>query len=331
MLRQVMVGSRHIHRCTLSAQQNDNNYNNDFDSFQLSPASTSHRILNYTESFGQSQPSTVFNEQQVRDDLNKLAGGKVELDKDEETGIATVTLCNPQKANAITGSMMVQLADIVQDLEQWRNGKAVILSGLEEGKHFCSGMDLDTANSLDEPRAGAMMCIFMQNTLSRLQRLQLISVAAISGKAVGAGAELTTACDFRLMAEGAQIWFIQSHMGVTPGLGGGARLVGITGRRVALKILSGGVGLKGDDAFKIGLADHLLPTNVNVIKYTKDWMDTYTFAAADVVQSIKGVVTAAAELPLDDALSREKDIFASLWGGPSQKAAFAKAAEDIKE
>lgn len=277
------------------------------------------------------QPSIVFNEQVVRDDLSKLTGGNVDLIQDEETGIATVTLCNPTKANAITGSMMVQLADIIQGLEQWKNGKAVILSGLEEGNNFCSGMDLHTANSLDKPIAGAMMCIFMQNTLSRLQRLPLISVAAILGKAVGAGAELTTACDFRLMTEGAQIWFIQSRMGVTPGLGGGTRLVGITGPRVALKILTSGVGVKGDDAFKIGLADHLLPSNVNMIKYTKDWMETYTFAPSDVVQSIKSVVTAADELPLDLALSREKDLFAGLWGGPSQKAAFAKASQVSKE
>lgn len=41
------------------------------------------------------------------------------------------------------------------------------------------------------------MCMYMQNTLTELQRLPLITVAFIEGKALGGGAELATACDFR--------------------------------------------------------------------------------------------------------------------------------------
>ena len=41
------------------------------------------------------------------------------------------------------------------------------------------------------------MCMYMQNTLTYMQRLPLISVAFIEGKAMGGGAELSTACDFR--------------------------------------------------------------------------------------------------------------------------------------
>ena len=222
---------------------------------------------------------------------------------------------------------MVELADIVQELEKWEKGKAVILTGDEEGNNFCAGMDLATANSLDEPYAGARMCLYMQNTLSRLQRLRIISASAIAGSAVGAGAEITTACDFRLLAVEGQIWFIQSMMGVTPGLGGGARLVRVTGPRTALKILSSGVAIKGDDAFKIGLVDNLVPTNVDMVKYTKSWLETYIHAAPEVIWGIKNVIIAGSEFPLDQALNKEKDIFTSLWGGPHQKEAFAKVAK----
>ena len=236
---------------------------------------------------------------------------------------------------------MVELADIIKDLEKWDSGKAVILRGDDECDNFCAGMDLETASSLEDPQAGVRMCIFMQNTLSRLQRLRMLSVAAIHGSAVGAGAELTTSCDFRLMANGTRadgvpnppkIWFIQSVMGVTPGLGGGARLVHITGPRVALKILTSGAALSGDDAFKVGLADHLVPgSNTDLLKYTKSWMETYTHAAPEVIWGMKNVAIAGGELPLDQALHKEKDIFASLWGGPRQKEAFANAKARSKE
>ena len=41
------------------------------------------------------------------------------------------------------------------------------------------------------------MCMYMQNTLTMIQRLPMITVAFIEGKAYGGGAELITACDFR--------------------------------------------------------------------------------------------------------------------------------------
>ena len=100
---QVLV-SRPIHT---SAQKytTDNTYQNDFDSFTLSPTSASHRVYwQYNaEDRGNAAPGKFFNEKMVRTDLLQLSGGSVDLQKDEESGIATITLCNPAKANALSG------------------------------------------------------------------------------------------------------------------------------------------------------------------------------------------------------------------------------------
>lgn len=58
--------------------------------------------------------------------------------------------------------------------------------------------------------------MFMQNTLTRFMRLPLISVALVQGWAMGGGAELTTACDFRLMTEESVIRFVHKEMGIVP-------------------------------------------------------------------------------------------------------------------
>ncbi|CAN2391114.1 methylmalonyl-CoA decarboxylase activity, partial [Pristimantis euphronides] len=102
---------------------------------------------------------------------------------------------NPSRMNAFSGTMMLELEERISDLENWKEGKGLIVYGAEGT--FCSGADLTTVKAISNPTDGLMMCMFMQNTVTRLQRLPLISVALIQGRAIGGGAELCTACDFR--------------------------------------------------------------------------------------------------------------------------------------
>lgn len=268
-------------------------------------------------------PHNFVNNRMERTSLIDAKGGKVELHRDFESGVAQIMLSNPEKANAISGSMMVELSDVVQDLESWEDGKAVIVHGDPSGGNFCGGADLQAIQQLGA-RQGGMMCLFMQNVLSRLQRLPLLSVAAINGKAVGGGAELTTACDFRVMSPDASIQFVQAKMGLTPGFGGGSRLVRIVGPRTALKLLTSAQTISSSEALEIGLADSTTSDAGDISEEASDWLKQYTSAPADIVRAMKTVVKHAAELTLDQSLQREKHVFTSLWGGPLQQKAFAK-------
>lgn len=221
---------------------------------------------------------------------------------------------------------MVELSDVVQDLECWEEGKAVILFGDPEGSNFCAGADLHTIRQLGT-KQGGMMCLFMQNVLSRLQRLPLISVAAVSGRATGGGAELTTACDFRVMSPDASIQFVQAKMGMSPGFGGGSRLVRIVGPRTALKLLTSTQMISSEEALNFGLSDSTVSETKDICQAASDWLGQYTAAPVDVVHAMKTVVKHATELTLDQALLREKHVFTSLWGGPEQRKAFAKVSQ----
>lgn len=80
----------------------------------------------------------------IKSEFVKFKGGSVNLIKDNETGIATITLNHPEKKNAISGQMMCQLNDIVGDLESWTvggNGRAVLFKS-NDPNYFCSGADL---------------------------------------------------------------------------------------------------------------------------------------------------------------------------------------------
>ena len=64
------------------------------------------------------------------------------------------------------------------------------------------------------------MCRLMHTNAILFRSLNLISVAAIEGHALGGGAELTAWCDHRFMSSAATVRFVQARMGVTPGWAG---------------------------------------------------------------------------------------------------------------
>lgn len=116
---------------------------------------------------------------------------------------------------------MVELRRVVSSLEEWYTGKGVILHSV--GETFCSGGDLNTVKKISNPDDGYRMSTLMHDTLTRLHQLPLVSVALIQGKALGGGAELATACDFRLFTNKGEIGFVQGRMGVVTGWGGATR------------------------------------------------------------------------------------------------------------
>ncbi|XP_053491929.1 ethylmalonyl-CoA decarboxylase isoform X2 [Ictalurus furcatus] len=218
--------------------------------------------------------------------------------------------------------MMIELEERVCELESWTEGKGLIVQGA--AGTFCSGSDLNAVRAISNPQDGMKMCMFMQNTLTRLLRLPLISVALVEGKALGGGAELATACDFRLMTSDAVIQFVHKHMGLVPGWGGAARLVRIVGSQNALKLLAGAKKVDPDFGQQIGLVDGVLTVGEgNSLVETERWLSQFTKGSAPVIGAVKKVVLSGRELSLDEALTTERHVFGTVWGGPANLEALA--------
>uniref|UniRef100_A0A3B4XR34 Ethylmalonyl-CoA decarboxylase n=2 Tax=Seriola lalandi dorsalis TaxID=1841481 RepID=A0A3B4XR34_SERLL len=264
------------------------------------------------------------NQEEIRE--KAFPGGSIDLHK-HDSGIAVLTINNPSRMNAFSGSMMVDLEEQVSQLENWTDGKGLIVQGAAET--FCSGSDLNAVRAISNPQDGMKMCMFMQNTLTRLLRLPLISVALVEGRALGGGAELTTACDFRLMASDSVIQFVHKHMGLVPGWGGAARLVHIVGSQNALKLLGGTLKVDPKFGLQIGLADGVLEGPQaeegagTPLQQAENWLSRYIKGPAPVIQAVKKVVLSGRELPLSEALRTEKDVFGTVWGGPANLQALA--------
>ncbi|XP_053793428.1 ethylmalonyl-CoA decarboxylase isoform X1 [Vidua chalybeata] len=264
-----------------------------------------------------------YEEELIKKKLQQFSGGSIIFSK-EDNGIAILTLNNPKLMNAFTGTMMVELQERVTELENWKDGKGLIIHGA--GNTFCSGSDLNVVKEISNSQDGMNMCMFMQNTLTRLMRLPLISVALVQGKAFGGGAELTTACDFRLMTPGSEIRFVHKHMGLVPGWGGGARLVRIVGSGAALQLLGGAARVDPERALSLGLSEETLLSSdeTRALGEARAWLSRYTEGPAAVIRAVKKVVAAGRELPLEAALRTEKDILGTVWGGPANLEALVR-------
>lgn len=257
----------------------------------------------------------------IREQLGKYKSGTVELQKNSSTGLAVITLNNPGKKNALSGSMMVELADHVTELGEWKDGKGLILMGAS--KTFCSGGDLSTVSAILNSRDGERMSRFMHDTLTRLYTLPMVSVALVEGVALGGGAELATACDVRIMTNDAKIGFVQIRMGVTTGWGGATRLYSMLGRTKTLKLLGSGKVLTAHDAASLGLADYVLPDSLHPLEAAQSLLsEQFCKGDARIVRRVKETVVGIEQSDsLQEALDFERKVFASVWGSDIQKTA----------
>lgn len=258
---------------------------------------------------------------QARDKLRSLGEGDVTLDKDGCSGVATITLRNQARKNALSGRMMVQLADITQDLVNWPEGKAVIFEA--DGDFFCSGGDLTTVRAISNPNDGLLMSTLMHDTLTRLYTLPLLTVCLVHGAAIGGGAELTTSTDFRIFTKTGAVNYVQAKMGVVTGWGGGTRLARLVGHSVALDLLTACRKVAADEAVQIGLAECVVSVE-DRRKALEEWLMARISHTPEVVRAIKRIAVAARDLPLNQSLYEERHVFAPLWGGPANVKALGK-------
>ncbi|RUS21718.1 ClpP/crotonase-like domain-containing protein [Endogone sp. FLAS-F59071] len=289
----------------------------------------------------------------IRNKLRAIGEGSVDFNPNYAPGIALITLNNPSRHNALSGKMMAELADVVDTLERWTSFDSkeredlvgLILTG-SEGKSFCAGLDLSAAKShLLTPSAGLTFSVLMQNTLTRLRGLPLFSIAGINGPALGGGAELATACDHRCMpypqagsGSTPRIQFVQVRMGVTPGWGGGARLVEIVGRTRALRLLGSTEAVDAAAGMEMGLVDVVAGERESVVEAAARYLGAYIGvggerSAVEAVRGMKRIVANATRLgtvmdeEIENAQQFEREVFGRCWGSEENLKAVNKRRE----
>ena len=143
-------------------------------------------------------------------------------------------LNRPHDGNAINLAVAQSLAAIIETCRKDSSLRAVILTG-SGNKFFCAGGDVKAYATIETEAALNEVFDTIRALLDALEQLPCPVISAINGYAIGGGAELSLACDFRVIEQGAQIGFPQSRLGILPGWNGISRLVPLVGRAAAAK------------------------------------------------------------------------------------------------
>jgi ethylmalonyl-CoA/methylmalonyl-CoA decarboxylase len=242
--------------------------------------------------------------------------GRIVLEMDGP--VATLTLHNEAARNAMSVGMMADLLGAVETLRD-APPVAVLLTGAGDAG-FCAGGDLREvrAHLMDEAAAIGMPAV-MGEALDALASLPVVVVAAVEGAALGGGAELTTVADWVVAGESAEIGFVHAALGVSPGWGGGGRLLRRIGRSRATEVLLTARRYQGEAALRVGLVDAVVPDG-QAVQAARDWLAKITRNPAESIRGMIEIIRSADRGPEALALA-EREVFERLWASPGHFAA----------
>src|SRR5215472_13560265 len=170
-------------------------------------------------------------------------------------GVATLTFTRPDRLNSLTFEVYSELRDVLAALDGEDAVRSVVLTG--EGRAFCSGGDVETiiGELFARDTKGLVALTRMTGAVvANLRKLRRPVIAAVNGVAVGAGAVIAAACDFRVASTAAKIGFIFPRVGLSGADMGAAyllpRLVGLA--RATELLLLGDI-VPAEQAERMGL------------------------------------------------------------------------------
>nr|WP_174821724.1 enoyl-CoA hydratase/isomerase family protein [Ruegeria arenilitoris] len=159
----------------------------------------------------------------------------------------TVTINNPQKANALTEAMLSELVEIAEAANEAR---ALILTG--EGKVFSAGADLD------EVRAGLATSDLWERLSGAIAALPCLTVAALNGTLAGGANGMVLACDLRIAVPQAKFFYPVMKLGFLPQPSDPVRMAALIGSSRTKMILMAGQKITAEEAYGFGLVDRVV-------------------------------------------------------------------------
>jgi enoyl-CoA hydratase len=177
---------------------------------------------------------------------------------ERDGGIGSLRINNPRLRNALSRPVLDELKQALEGLARDSTMRVLIIGSALDGI-FVSGGNINELAGLEGTQSGLQFALDVQAVFDLVEQFPWPVIAAINGRALGAGAELASACDLRIAADTVHIAFPHVRLGITPGLGGGQRLVRLVGRAHAKRIILSGEPLTATEAWQIGWVDRLAP------------------------------------------------------------------------
>ena len=258
--------------------------------------------------------------------------------------VAVITVDNPP-VNALKHDMRVGLIEAFAQARNDAGVAAVVL--MAAGRTFIAGADITEFDK--PPRTPAT-----GDVIDAIEAMPKPVIAALHGTPLGGGLEVALGCHFRIAAPGTRLGLPEIKLGLMPGAGGTQRLPRLVGMEQAMAMILSGDPIPADQALASGLIDEIAEGDLRAagiafakrilaerrpLTRARDREDKLAALRADPkpfddlaaphlkrgrgLEAPKAAIEAlrwALDLPVDDALRRERDTFIALRNGEQAKA-----------
>ncbi|MBT4160636.1 MAG: enoyl-CoA hydratase/isomerase family protein [Gammaproteobacteria bacterium] len=221
--------------------------------------------------------------------------------RQDEDGIAVLTLNRPEALNSLSPSLFVELRKHIDDIAADIDGVGcVILRG--EGRSFSAGNDLKAIQAGEV----APSAHFQSETLEAIENLPQVAIASVQGHCYTGSLELAIACDLLIASESAKFADTHGKWAMTPIWGMSQRLPRRIGPLKAKEMMYTGRVVSGTEAAEIGLANECVADD-QLIDHTMDVARQIVANSWHTLRADKMLVNMGFNKTLSDGLKFERE------------------------
>lgn len=185
------------------------------------------------------------------------------IEKSKNTAIISIN--REDKMNALNGQTLEELSTVLEETANDSEVRGVILTGVGK-KSFVAGADILEFQGLSVEEASDLSRKGHQAVMNKISSFSKPIIASINGFALGGGLELAMACHIRVASNSAKLGLPEVSLGIIPGYGGTQRLPQLIGRGRALEMILTGDMITAEEAYRIGLVNHIVPQEELLLK-----------------------------------------------------------------
>ncbi len=233
----------------------------------------------------------------------------------KENRIATVTINEPDKLNALNTQILSELNSAFDMLAADTDVRVIIITGAE--RSFVAGANIQEMADMNYEEAK----VFGSKGASVFRKIETCPqpvIAAVNGFALGGGCELALACDIRIASEKAKFGQPEVGLGITPGFSGTQRLARLIGFAKAKELIFTGKVITAADALEIGLVNQVVAPE-SLMDEVKTMAETIAKQAPIAVQKSKEAINNGWDLPMEEGIDLEVELFAQCFETEDQK------------
>lgn len=216
-----------------------------------------------------------------------------------------LTLNRPDTRNALSKDVVEELVAGLQRAHDDHSVSCVVISGA--GKGFSSGGNLQeiramtTTDNMSAEQIEDWYHSGIQRIPLTMNRIDVVTIAAVHGHAVGAGCDLAAMCDLRIAAESAVFSESFLRVGIIPGDGGGWFLPRVIGMARTREMLFTAEGVKADKALDWGLVREVV-ADEQLLDAAAGLAATVTSLPPNALRAAKQLLRTVDSTPLDESL-----------------------------